>query len=106
MTTVTNIKHQKTWRQDGVEYIGCGSIFGNPFKIETGRTRDESIAQYKKYLYEKLERDNGYKKMLLTLKDKTLGCYCRPKDGFQGQLLCHGQIIAGYLDNIKPEDVK
>lgn len=104
MTNVINIKHQKTWRQDGVEYIGRGSIFGNPYMIGKDGTRDIVIKKYTEWFYEKIQ-ELSFHKSVLNLKDKTLGCYCRPSDGFQGQLLCHGQIIAAYLDDIEPEDV-
>ena len=39
------------------------------------------------------------------LRGKKLGCFCRPAKGFGGKLLCHGQVIAAYLDGIKPEEV-
>ncbi len=112
MTKVINIKHNPNWKEEGVVYIGRGStyregsIYGNPFRITKQLSRNESIAKYRIYLKDKLKNDHGYEKILRQLKDKTLGCFCRPKVGFQGKLLCHGQIIAAYLDGVEPEDVE
>lgn len=106
MTKVINIKHNPNWKQEGVVYIGRGSVFGNPFRITKQLLRDESIAKYRAYLSDKLKKDHGFDKILKQLKDKTLGCYCRPKVGFQGKIMCHGQIIAAYLDGVEPEDVE
>lgn len=40
------------------------------------------------------------------LRGKQMACWCRPKEGFQGRLLCHGQIIAGILYGVEPETVE
>jgi len=40
------------------------------------------------------------------LKGKILGCWCKPINGFQGKLLCHGQILAALADGCRPEDIE
>jgi hypothetical protein len=40
------------------------------------------------------------------LRGKRLACWCRPPEGFNGRLLCHGQVIAGLLDGVAPEMVE
>ena len=71
-------------------YIGRPSIFGNPFSVaEYGR--EGCIAEYKEYFYKRIADDVEFKEAVLKLKDKVLGCYCKPK-------ACHGDIIAEYLD--------
>jgi len=74
-------------------YIGRGSIFGNPFVIGKDGTRDEVILKYRNYFYDKIKKDEDFLKAVLLLKDKKLGCYCKPQD-------CHGDVIAGFVDNI------
>lgn len=72
-------------------YIGRPSIFGNPFSVkEYGR--EGCIARYKEYFYKRIKEDVKFKEAVLKLKDKTLGCFCKP-------LACHGDVIKEYLDN-------
>jgi hypothetical protein len=40
------------------------------------------------------------------LRGKTLGCWCKPVQGFRGQLLCHGQILAGLADGCPSEEIE
>lgn len=72
-------------------YIGRGSKWGNPYSHKVGTkasflvsNRKQAIISYEKYLL------SGCGRHLLNdlheLKDKTLGCYCKPKE-------CHGDIL-------------
>jgi hypothetical protein len=62
-------------------YIGRPSKWGNPFTIGVHGTRAECIEKYRNYLkHTDLWMDLG------SLYDKTLGCWCRPKD-------CHGDVL-------------
>ena len=72
-------------------YIGRPSKWGNPYSHDPNttakfrvNTREEAIEAYRKYITEGsgiyLLRD------LHELKDKTLGCWCKPKS-------CHGDIL-------------
>lgn len=85
-TTVVNIKRTK----DYGEYIGRGSIYGNPYHIGKDGSREEVIDKYKTWLKLKL-RDPMFKKAVLRLKGKILGCYCKP-------LPCHGDILVDYIE--------
>lgn len=96
-TTVVNIKKEKY----GV-YIGRGSIFGNPYthlpldKTKAGvqvKNRNEAIEKYREYFYDRIENDSEFLDEVLRLKDKVLGCYCKPLD-------CHGDIIKEFLDKL------
>lgn len=106
MTKVINIRHNPNRRKDGAIYIGRGSPFGNPFHIGKDGNRAEVIEEYKKFFYDRLLWDREFWTEIKSLKGKTLACYCRPKKGFQGQLLCHGQVIAGYLDQVEPKEIE
>jgi hypothetical protein len=106
MTKVINIKHNPNWKQEGIIYIGRGSMFGNPYKIGEDGDRNDVIEKYIKHFHTKLWNHPKFETAIMGLTGLTLGCYCRPKAGFQGKVLCHGQIIAAYLDGIKPEEVE
>ena len=65
-------------------YIGRGSKWGNPFKIDSANNRDTVIERYRHWI------TDGDGKHLLhelhELKGKILGCYCAPKP-------CHGDVL-------------
>lgn len=68
-------------------YIGRGSKWGNPYSHIYGNgiyvsTREIAIEKYKEYIMNKPE----LLKDLHELKDKVLGCFCKPK-------ACHGDIL-------------
>ena len=71
-------------------YIGRGSIFGNPFPVAK-YGREECLRLYKLYFDKRIKEDLEFKKAVLSLKGKVLGCFCKPKD-------CHGDIIVEYLE--------
>ncbi len=87
------------------EYIGRPSTCGNPFVRGKDGSRDEVIEAYKSYFYSRLSTDGIFRTIVESYKGETLGCFCRPADGFNGKVLCHGQIVAGYLDGISPSEV-
>ncbi len=83
-------------------YIGRGSIFGNPYTHIKNKntkaefivnTREEAVEKYRKYFYNKINADKNFKNEVLKLKNKTLGCFCKPK-------ACHGDIIVEYLEKL------
>jgi hypothetical protein len=91
----TTIVHCKKDKYD--IYIGRGSIYGNPYTHIKNRdtkaefiveTRKDAIEKYKEYLLNNPELLEQIKK----LKNKTLGCFCKPKS-------CHGDIIKEILDS-------
>lgn len=60
-----------------------GSKWANPFVIDKDGTREEVILKYELWL-------NTRRNLLLSLpelKEKTLGCWCSPKN-------CHGNVLA------------
>ena len=63
-------------------YIGRGSKWGNPFKIDEENDREEVVKNYEHHLRSDPDLYND----IINLKGKTLGCYCAP-------LLCHGDVI-------------
>lgn len=67
--------------------FGC---FGNPYPVEK-YGREKCIEMYREYFYKKIEEDSAFKEAVLSLRGKTLGCFCKP-------LSCHGDIIKEWLD--------
>lgn len=86
-TKVVNIRKHK----GKYTYIGRGSPFGNPFKIDKDRDRDQVINKHRDYFFKRIESDPDFRKAVMGLQGKTLGCYCAP-------LPCHGKTIKAFLD--------
>jgi hypothetical protein len=66
------------------------TAFGNPFHLGNLVTREECLLKFTEYWYapkQKLLRDLAVK----TFTNKVIACWCKP-------LLCHGDIIAGYVN--------
>lgn len=99
---------------------GTDKHFGNPFthlSLEKTQakvwvlTREASISNFEKWLKGQIfsglepERRRWILEELPRLKGKVLGCFCRPPEGFKGRLLCHGQILAGLVDEVPPENI-
>lgn len=70
---------------------GHDGYFGNPFPLSTDVSRTSVMAKYEKWFYDRLASDPEFKRRIHELKGKKLGCFCAPK-------VCHGHIIADYLD--------
>ena len=70
---------------------------GNPHPIgyceicAQTHTREECIERFRADFYAKLDRDPEFRKAVLALKGKRLGCYCKPK-------ACHGDVIKAWID--------
>lgn len=88
--------------------FGLNGKWGNPFSHKAHAnailcdTREEAITRYRDWLL-------GRPELLAAipeLKGKTLGCWCRPAQGFRGKLYCHGQILAALADGIDPLEVE
>jgi hypothetical protein len=93
MTTVVNIRTSGYDVYIGRAGKGQDGYFGNPFPLKSFDSRGATIEQYRKYFYERLETDLEFKRRIHELKDKTLGCFCKPD-------ACHGDVIAEYLNNL------
>jgi hypothetical protein len=74
---------------------GQSGYFGNPIPKNKRCPSCDTIHEgggstlecYKKYLNQRIEKDEEFKKNVKNLKGKTLGCFCKPKP-------CHGDILA------------
>lgn len=68
-------------------YIGRPGKWGNPFCVGEDGTREEVISKYKEYI---LSRPKLLAQ-LHELKDKVLGCWCKPKP-------CHGDVLVELME--------
>ena len=78
--------------------------FGNPYHRDQTNDRNAVLAQYRTYFYKRVEQDAEFKRRVLDLRGKVLGCHCSPQR-------CHGEIIVEYIetyyaarDAVKPVD--
>lgn len=65
-------------------YIGRGSKWGNPFNMNgnSEKERNRVCDEYEKYFF-----STNLPNEIHELKDKVLGCFCKPKR-------CHGDFLA------------
>ncbi len=80
-------------------YIGRGSKWGNPFRIGVHGNREEVIEMFREWMLGHIGAPKGFIRPDLDdakkeLKDKVLGCFCKPED-------CHGDIYVEFLDDSK-----
>ena len=96
MTKIVNLKTDKFDIKITRNYSGKIPDYpefgwaGNPFKVED-HGREKCIELYKEYFYKRIMEDENFKNGILSLKGKTLACFCKP-------LPCHGDVIKEYLD--------
>jgi len=75
---------------------------GNPHPIgwcgicRESHTRAECIEKFKQDFYVKINYEIEFRKAVLALKGKRLGCYCKPK-------ACHGDVIKEWIESQKQE---
>lgn len=88
-TTVVNIHRDEPYDvYIGRAGKGFDGYYGNPC---LGGTRSAKVRAFENYFKGRLKRDPEYKARILALRGKRLGCFCTP-------LLCHGHIIAAWVD--------
>lgn len=85
MTTTVVNKYKEPYEV----YIGRGSKWGNPFVIGKDGNRDDVCDKYEVYLLS----NQTLLDALPELKDKKLGCFCKPQR-------CHGDLLAKLADEL------
>lgn len=87
-TQVVNVRHT-----DCDIYVGRRTRFGR-FKSAEGYFGNphKSVEEYEAYFYDRIARDPEFKRRVLELRGKRIGCWCVPDHQ------CHAEVIAVWLD--------
>ena len=78
-------------------YVGRGSPLGNPYRTGPGMPREQAIALYRRYLWERIGKGDSVicgelNRLHLMARNGPLAlqCFCAP-------LACHADVIASCL---------
>jgi len=91
MASATIVVNLRTCHDSDVVRIDRRTLFGNPFKMHSESDRDLVIARYRVWFYARIVRDREFRRAVLSLRGKKLGCWCAPKS-------CHGDVIVEWLN--------
>ena len=83
-TTIINLAQT---RHPAAIRIDRATRWGNPYRIGEHGNRQEVIALYRVYLWNKIRSGEIPLDQLATLHGQTLACWCKP-------LPCHGDVLA------------
>lgn len=72
-------------------YIGRPSQFGNPYALSVVKDRARCIELYRDFFQRQILNDRHFRRAVLKLAGKRLGCYCKPA-------ACHGDVIAAWVN--------
>lgn len=61
---------------------------------ETVSAREDAVERFQAYFADRIEKDSEFKRRVLALKGKRLGCFCKPN-------ACHGDVIADWLNKME-----
>ena len=91
-TVVVNIRHNP---KEFDVYIGRPGLgftgpYGNPWRFPRDGSRQEVVERFEQWFIRKINRDEFYRKQILGLRGKRLGCFCAAP--------CHGQVLADFLN--------
>ena len=90
-TEVVNIRKSDWDVYIGRKGHGQDGYFGNPFKIGEDGDREEVIRKYKVWFWNRVNKDEEFRRRVMELKGKKLGCFCKPSH-------CHGDVIKAWLE--------
>lgn len=97
-TTVVNLARREAYDvYIGRAGKGYDGYFGNPFRPCDGwsEPREACIDKYRAWFAKRLNSDPEFRRRVLELSGKRLGCFCKPQ-------ACHGDVIAAWIDS-QPE---
>jgi hypothetical protein len=93
-TVVVNIHKEPFDVYIGRVGRGQDGYFGNPFRIGHGISREDAVKRFQRYFADRIEKDSEFRRRILALKGRRLGCFCKPK-------ACHGDVIADWLNKME-----
>jgi hypothetical protein len=102
-TKVVNVRKDAHEVYIGRAGHGQDGYFGNPFKMPPPFPfkAADVLLMFQHYFLGRVEMDPEFRRRVLGLKGKTLGCFCAPKGGVTAEdrpFCCHGQVIAEWVD--------
>lgn len=77
-------------------YLGKDGYYGNPFPLKSGEERGKTKERFERHFQDRIENDIEFKRRVLELKGKTLGCFCKQTNK---EVWCHGDVYVEYLEN-------
>lgn len=80
--------------------IGERGWLGNPFALNDGYSRAESIELFEEEFVTRLITDDEFREAVAELHGDTLGCWCRSVH--EDEPACHGDVVAKWVDRIAP----
>lgn len=78
--------------------IGESGWLGNPYRLNDGYSRRESIQNFIDDFQERLNTDPEFRKAVRQLDGETLGCWCRSLGSTTP--LCHGDAIRAAIEQL------
>ena len=84
-------RRTKGWKMPpNTVYVGRPGMFGNPFKINDGFTREEAVARFRKTLE---WRTQWKQEIQWALRGKDLACWCPLVDKDGNPVPCHADVL-------------
>lgn len=95
--------------QNGRDMLSVGAPgvrgwLGNPFSLEDGYTREESISKFREAFEDKIKRDDEFREAVRDLAGDVLGCWCQHLD--DDSPACHGEVIAEWAEKLADSEVE
>ena len=81
--------------------IGNRGWLGNPYRLQDGYERGESIELFRADFYDRIQNDEEFRAAVDELAGDTLGGWCQRLD--EDGPACHGEVIAEYLNEQEGE---
>ena len=78
--------------------IGERGWLGNPYALDDGHNREESIETFENDFVDRILNDAEFADAVESLHGKTLGCWCQSLDA--DSPACHAEIIAQWADRM------
>ena len=75
---------------------GHDGYFGNPFRRSRDDLPGSTLPKFEEHFLKRVEDDPEFRRRVLALKGKRLGCFCKPKRA------CHGDTYVRWLEG-EPE---
>lgn len=91
ITHAVNLRHSPFDVYIGRARKGHDGYFGNPYPLRGEASRGQVLDCYRAWFVNRVVSDPEFRRRVLELRGKRLGCFCKPKD-------CHGDVIAAWVN--------